>query len=165
MSIFPTKILLAIDGSEDAALAARTAADIAQKTDSQLHVVYVGSSLEYVGMGPPEIGDIPAPTEEQLSAEARELLDAEVEQVKAAGGTVAQAHLGLGAPDREVVDLAEEIGAGLVEMGSRGHGGIRRALMGSVSDSVVRHAHCPVLVVRKEKPHKEEEPDEDMMLT
>jgi nucleotide-binding universal stress UspA family protein len=35
-------------------------------------------------------------------------------------------------------------------MGSRGLGGIRRALMGSVSDSVVRHAHCPVLVVREE---------------
>jgi nucleotide-binding universal stress UspA family protein len=34
---------------------------------------------------------------------------------------------------------------------SSGHGGIRRALMGSVSDTVVRHAHCPVLVVRSEK--------------
>jgi nucleotide-binding universal stress UspA family protein len=36
----------------------------------------------------------------------------------------------------------------LIVMGSRGLGGIRRALMGSVSDAVVRHAHCPVLVVR-----------------
>ena len=165
MSIFPTKVLLATDGSEEAALASRTAADIAQKTDSELHLVYVGPSLEYVGMGPPEIGDIPAPTQGQLSAEARELLDAEVEQVKVAGGTVAQAHLGLGAPDREIVDLAEEIGAGLVVMGSRGLGGIRRALMGSVSDSVVRHAHCPVLVVRTEKSYGEEASDQDMMVT
>ncbi len=47
--------------------------------------------------------------------------------------------------------VAEEIGAGLIVMGSRGLGGIRRALMGSVSDSVIRHAHCPVLVVREEK--------------
>ena len=45
----------------------------------------------------------------------------------------------------------EDIGAGLIVMGSRGLGGMRRALMGSVSDSVVRHAHCPVLVVRPEK--------------
>ena len=148
MSIFPTKILLATDGSEEAALAARTAVYIAQKTDSELHVVYVGSSLEYVGMGPPQIADIPAPAQEQLSAEARELLDAEVEQVKAAGGTVAQAHLGIGAPGREIVELAEKLNVGLVVIGSRGKGGIRRALMGSVSDSVVRHAHCPVLVVR-----------------
>ena len=114
-----------------------------------MHVVHVGSSLEYVGMGPPLIGDIPAPTQEQLSAEARGLLDAEVEQVRAAGGTVAQAHLGVGAPDREIVELAEKLSVGLIVMGSRGRGGIRRALMGSVSDSVVRHAHCPVTIVRE----------------
>jgi nucleotide-binding universal stress UspA family protein len=35
-------------------------------------------------------------------------------------------------------------------MGSRGRGGMNRALMGSISDSVVRHAHCPVLVARAE---------------
>ena len=166
MSIFPTKILLATDGSKEAALAVRTATDIAQRTGSELHVVHVGSSLEYVGMGPPLIGDIPAPTQEQLSAEARGLLDAEVEQVKAAGGTVAQAHLGVGAPDREIVELAEKLSVGLIVMGSRGRGGIRRALMGSVSDSVVRHAHCPVLVVRAEKSEREEGSDLDnMMLT
>jgi nucleotide-binding universal stress UspA family protein len=43
------------------------------------------------------------------------------------------------------------VGAGLVVMGSRGQGGIRRALMGSVSSSVVEHAPCPVMVVRPEK--------------
>ena len=36
-------------------------------------------------------------------------------------------------------------------MGSRGLGGVRRALMGSVSDSVVRHVHCPVFVVRTDE--------------
>ena len=45
--------------------------------------------------------------------------------------------------------LAEELDAGLIVVGSRGLGGVRRALIGSVSDSVVRHAHCPVLVVRE----------------
>jgi nucleotide-binding universal stress UspA family protein len=51
----------------------------------------------------------------------------------------------------EIVGLAEEIEAGLITTGSRGLGSMRRALMGSVSDSIVRHAHCPVLVVRSEK--------------
>jgi nucleotide-binding universal stress UspA family protein len=41
MSIFPTKILLATDGSEEAELASRTTADLAQSTGSELHVVYV----------------------------------------------------------------------------------------------------------------------------
>ena len=45
--------------------------------------------------------------------------------------------------------MAQSISAGLIVMGSRGHGRIRRALMGSVSDSVVRHAYCPVTIVRE----------------
>ncbi|MDQ3737093.1 MAG: universal stress protein, partial [Actinomycetota bacterium] len=60
--------------------------------------------------------------------------------------------------------LAVQIGADLVVVGSRGLGGIRRALLGGVSDSVVRHAHCPVLVVRTEKSEREEEPDPDNMM-
>jgi nucleotide-binding universal stress UspA family protein len=56
-----------------------------------------------------------------------------------------------GIPDTAIIDLAEELGAGLIVMGSRGLGGVMRALMGSISDSVVRHAHCPVMVVRQEE--------------
>ena len=76
--------------------------------------------------------------------------------MRAVGGTVAQAHLRMGTPAAEIVELAEELGVGLVVVGSRGLGGIRRALMGSVSDSVVRHAHCLVLVVRKEEESAQE---------
>jgi nucleotide-binding universal stress UspA family protein len=144
MSIFPMEILLATDASEETALAARTATDIADKTDSELHVVLVGLSAAYVGLGPPEIADIPAPRQQELNEEAQRLLNAQVEQIKADGGTVAQAHLRVGRPDEQIVALAEEIGAGLIVMGSRGLSGIRRLLMGSVSDSVVRHptAQC-----------------------
>ncbi len=164
MSIFPTKILLATDGSAEAASAARTAADIAAMTRSELHIVLVESSTAYIGMGPPEIADVPAPVQEELDQEAQRLLDAQVRQIEADGGTVTRAHLRVGRPDVEIVALAEELGSGLVVMGSRGLGGIRRALMGSVSDSVVRHAHCPVLVVRREQPRRKDESNPDMML-
>jgi nucleotide-binding universal stress UspA family protein len=96
--------------------------------------------------------------EERERKEAQRLLDAQAEQIKALGATVAQPHVRLGRPDEEIVFLAEEIGAGLIAIGSRGLGGMRRVLVGSVSDSVVRHAHCPVLVMRAEKgsrPHLE----------
>jgi nucleotide-binding universal stress UspA family protein len=72
-----------------------------------------------------------------------------VGRIEASGAVVEGSHLGVGRPDAEIVARAEEMGAGLIVMGSRGLGGIRRARIGSVSDSVVRHAHCPVLVVRE----------------
>ena len=151
MTDFPTRILLATDGSEEATLAARTAIDIAGKTGSELHIILVGLSVSYVGMGPLEIADIPGPAQEELNQEAQRLLNAQARWIEANGGTVAETHLRIGKPDEEIVSQAEELGAGLIVIGSRGVGGIRRALMGSVSDSVVRHAHCPVLVVREER--------------
>src|SRR5215213_5258496 len=92
-------------------------------------------------------------TEEVLDAQRREaqrVLDEQVRMVEGAGAPVEESHLNIDErPDRTIVHLSEDIGAGLIVMGSRGRGGIRRALMGSVSDAVVRHAHCPVLVVRE----------------
>ena len=82
---------------------------------------------------------------------AQKVLDAEVEKVEAASGTVAQVHLRMDWAAAEIVNLAEEIEAGLVVLGSRGQGGVKRALLGSVSYSVIRHAHCPVLVVRQQE--------------
>jgi nucleotide-binding universal stress UspA family protein len=165
MNVFPTRILLAIDGSESAAHATEVAVELSKKTDSELHVLYVGEYLPALLY--PQAADTSwvvqedlAPIQEeqgqQFEQVARRTLDAEVQQVRAVGGTVAQAHLRMGTPNAEIVDLAEVLGVGLVVVGSRGLGGIRRALMGRVSDSVVRHAHCPVLVVRKE-----EEPAQD----
>jgi nucleotide-binding universal stress UspA family protein len=141
MSIFPTTILLATDGSEEAELAATTAADLAKSTDSELHVVHVGEVLP----------TFLAQTEEEparVEREARELLEKQVRRVEEGGGTVEESHLRMGRADEEIVDLAHSIGAGLIVLGSKGHGRMGRALMGSVSDSVVRHAHCPVTIVR-----------------
>lgn len=145
MSIFPTRILLATDGSKEASLAARTAVDLADKTQSELHVVFVHHPRQV-----PYAYDERYPEPEAPGGEDRTLLERQVRNVEEAGGTVAGAHLKKGDPDNEIVAAAEELDAGLIVMGSRGHGGIRRALMGSVSDSVVRHAHCPVLVMRAE---------------
>ena len=66
--------------------------------------------------------------------------------------------------DEGILAVGEDIGTGLIVLGSRGLGGVKRALMGSVSDSVVRHAHCPVLVVRKEDDPDHQETDQEMLL-
>jgi nucleotide-binding universal stress UspA family protein len=150
MSIFPTRILLATDGSEEAELAAMRAVDLADATHSELHVVHVGVVPTFLKSYPGTLG-YDGKLYEQIEEDSRELLRKQSWRVKAAGGTVAEAHLRMGAVALEIVALAEEIQADLIVMGSRGLGGLRRALMGSVSDSVVRHAHCPVLVVRPKK--------------
>jgi nucleotide-binding universal stress UspA family protein len=152
MSIFPTKILLATDGSAEAQLAAATAADLAQGTNSELHVVYVGHMPPVFYESPgawaldPDLQDRMG---ERAEEGTRTKLDEEVQRLRAAGGEVTGAHARVGRPDAEIVKLAEELGAGLIVLGSRGLGPLRRALLGSVSDSVVRHARCPVLVVRE----------------
>ena len=149
MSIFPTRILLATDGSEEATVAAESATGVAARMGSELHVITVGPEYPYY-----ELPDYPARFEEVFEAqkqETREVLDEQVRRIEESGGAVEKAHLIMGErPDRAIVHQGEILGVGLVVVGSRGRGGIRRALMGSVSDSVVRHAHCPVLVVRGE---------------
>ena len=152
MSIFPTKILLATDSSEEADLALSTAIDLANTTNSQLHVVTVGPwnpDPSYASHEASLRWETYEQVSEAIGKEAQEILDNQVRKIEEGGGTVQQAHLRRGRKDEEIVRVAEEIGAGLIVMGSRGLGGMRRALMGSVSDSVLRHAHCPVLVVRK----------------
>jgi nucleotide-binding universal stress UspA family protein len=147
MSIFPTTILLATDGSAEAQLAATTAADLAEKTNSELHVVTVGAGV------PISATTSPAHFEDVLREhrrQAEKVLEQQVKSIEESGGAVKETHLREGRAAEEIVELAEELGAGLIVMGSRGHGRLRRALMGSVTDEVVWYAHCPVTIVREE---------------
>src|ERR671910_138205 len=147
MTIFPTTILLATDGSEEAQLAAATAADLAGKTNSELHVLTVGPDLPLY-----ELPEHPADFEDVLREnrrQAKEMLEQQAKRIEQSGGTVKESHLREGRAAEEIVEVAEELGAGLIVMGSKGHGRLRRALMGSVSAAVIRHAHCPVTIVRE----------------
>ena len=156
MTDFPTRILLATDGSEDAAFAAHTAVNLANETGSELHVVYVEEVPRRLSDSESSLESMIDPGfEKQMrqhaQAAASQRLEEQVQRIKEAGGEITQAHPMFGRPHTDIVHLAEELDAGIVVVESRGEGGVRRALLGSVSDSVVRHAHCPVLVVRQEK--------------
>ena len=147
MGDFPTRILLATDGSEGAELAASRAVELAQRTESELHVVYVGIAPAFLMSDPGTVG-YDRMILEKIENEARELLRTLSWRVKVAGGDVAGSHLRMGEVDLEIVGLAKKLEADLIVMGCRGRRGIRRAVGGSVSDAVIRHAPCPVLVVR-----------------
>ena len=130
------RILLATDGSEDARLAARAAASLSGKAGAELHVVHIWQSVPH-----------PVIDRGYFEEGARKILEAETSLVS---GTVTEAHLAEGAPVDEILDLAAEIPVDLVVVGSRGNGPIARLVLGSVSEAVVHHATCPVLVVRGE---------------
>jgi nucleotide-binding universal stress UspA family protein len=143
-----TKMLLATDGSEGAELATRAAIELAEGTGSELHVVYVEPMPDFMKKNDAGTPGYDRELYEKIEEEARETLRKLVWRVKVTGGTVADSHLRMGAVAEEVVTFAEELEVDLIIVGSRGLHGIRRTLAGSVSESVFRHAHCPVMVVR-----------------
>jgi nucleotide-binding universal stress UspA family protein len=116
--VFPAKIIVATDGSEEANLALQSVADLSERTRSELHIIHVG---ELALLYHPERHGYHAEYEEH-ETQARNLLEAQAERMKAAGVTVAQAHLRMGRADEDIVVLAEELGADLVAIGSRGLG-------------------------------------------
>jgi nucleotide-binding universal stress UspA family protein len=147
-----SRVLLAIDGSVVADLAARAAVEEAEATGSELHVVHVGRLPNFL-MQDPDVAGYDCKLYDEIQRESQERLRKLTWRVKVAGGTVAASHLRMGWPGREIARLAEEIGASVIVVGSRGRGRLRRALTGSVSDTVVRNASCPVLVVRRGTPY------------
>src|SRR3712207_3390498 len=119
---FPTKILLATDGSQEANLAASTAADVASTTGSELHVVYV-EPITYAYQltdWDTYYTDYAERVDEAAQEEARSRLEEQVHKMREDGAVIAGTRARVGYPDAEIVGLAGRLGAGLVVMGSRG---------------------------------------------
>lgn len=143
MSMFPTNILLATDGSESSLPARRAAADLSAKTGSGIRLIYVGK-----GISRPAAYNDPNSGDQQAAQKARELLDDQIEKIESEGGTVAESDIVPGdRPAREIVKLTREEDVGLVVIGSRGLNRLQYALQRSVSAAVVRDSYCPVFVV------------------
>ncbi|HEX5506621.1 MAG TPA: universal stress protein [Thermomicrobiales bacterium] len=148
MDDFPRRILLATDGSADAALAARAALDLADAGGAELHLAHAWQPI-YEASQPylyPNLavgGYYPA-----LEEEARAILERERARIAAARGAIHAGHLVEGRPADAIVRLGDDLDADLVVIGSRGLGPVRRLAIGSVSEAVVHHATRPTLVVR-----------------
>ena len=136
----PEKVLLATDGSKGAALAARAAVDVCEGTGAELHLVHAWYAAPTARLGPF--------MRAELKKLGNELLEEGVKRVEESGGRVTDAHLVEGRAADEILDLAGQIGAGLLVIGSRGLGPVGRIALGSVSEAVIHHSRCPVLVLR-----------------
>ncbi len=144
----PRIILVATDFSEDADRALEQAAELATQLDATIHLVH---AVTIPAMGMPELGLAVASTGmESKALEAQAALDARVARYRDRV-SMAPVRLELGNA-REVIDrVAELIGADLIVMGTHGRRGVRRMVMGSIAESVVRSAPCPVLTVRAKR--------------
>ena len=145
------RILLATYGSEGTEFVAQTAIRLANSAECELHLVYVERLPGYPAYAPLSVRHLEWELLEGAERAGLERLWELDRTIRIAGGTVAGAHLRIGEVAKEVVGLAEELEVDLIVVGTRGRGFVGRALMGSVSDSVVRHARCPVVVVRSQK--------------
>ena len=86
--------------------------------------------------------------EHQMEDEQREGLDTEIHELDTALGITAEHLVETGEPGPTICDVAAEIQADVIVVGTHGHGWFKRVLMGSVSTHVLNHASCPVLVIR-----------------
>ncbi len=116
MKDFLTRVVLGTDGSEDAALAARVAVDLCDKTGAELHVVHVWQSTPVLFPAPVTILKSGLPSEK-----AARLLKEQVERIESIGGQVQGAHLRMGRPAGEIASLAGKLDADLVVVGSGGY--------------------------------------------
>ena len=144
--IFPAKILAASEGSVPSKLAILMAGEIAKATGSELHVIGVASTSRYIY--PDNLSDAHV---ERMRQEVSDRVDKEVEEARQEGVEVTATHIKFGRADGEVLKLAEEMGVKLIVVGNRGIDAISRILLGNDAESIVRHAHCPVLVVRNDE--------------
>lgn len=140
------KILLAADGSGESRLAVEAAVELAVGTGSELHVVHVVSvlpELPYPHAAARERGEAVL---EQRRILAFRFLDEQARRVEELGGR-AVTHYREGKPEGEILDLAEELGAGLIVTGRRRRPWLERIFGAGFSERLSRRADCQVLVV------------------
>ena len=137
------KILLPVDGSPVSLHAIRVGLDLAAALGAEVATVFavepeMGFSGE-VRLSDAELLDLSRQDDEQVMAAARR----ETGLPDHAEHFVRVGHAAEG-----IDAIAKAWGADLIVMGSHGRGGLGRALLGSVSETVIRHAPCPVMIVR-----------------
>ncbi len=136
------RVIVGVDGSSTSRLALRRAAEEAIAHDADLEVIMAWSFLDHLTGAPfdPHYG------EPQARAELECIVDDELGDHRPAS-TVLRVDNDLAV--RTLLAAAE--GAWLVVVGSRGVGGFKGLLLGSVSSQVAHHAPCPVLIVPEER--------------
>jgi len=146
------RVLIGTDGSDDAITAARHALGVLATPDEVVVVCVVRApDIATEGQVSGFVGGVADPAEvdaawDVVESDAATALERTIEGLPTAASIEQVIEQGSAGP--MLCRIAEDRGADVVVVGSRGRGAIKRALLGSVSTHVVHNAPCPVLVVR-----------------
>ncbi|WP_165491723.1 universal stress protein [Egibacter rhizosphaerae] len=145
MRMFPAKVLVAVDGTPKARNAVDAAAELSAATGSSLHLLHVKL------LSPQISGDSPSPTDyERAEQEGRQLLDDEIAYADQLGAPIESALLRMGRMiENEVVQVANEIGAGLLVLGTSARSPAGRRPHAGLSVDIARDIPCSVWFVRE----------------
>jgi len=146
-------VLVALDSSIAAHEVLRAAANLAASaTGGELHLVHVVEDLPAPAvLVPVPIGMGVSATEQMASA--RQYAEELAGEARARFSGRVSTHVSAGTAWKEILEVAGEVQADLLVVGTHGRGGVKRLLLGSVAEAVVRRACCPVLVVREKDYH------------
>ncbi|GIK77962.1 MAG: universal stress protein [Acidobacteria bacterium] len=135
-----SKIVVGLDGSVGSDRALEAAAEVAKRDGAALVLCHVVERIAAKGDMAPVHADEPdvkARVEEQAAGLREQGVEAEARF----------AAIVLGGPARAIADLAEEVGADLIVVGTRGHSALAGVLLGSVTQKLLHLAQCPVLCI------------------
>jgi nucleotide-binding universal stress UspA family protein len=134
------KILVAIDGSKYSKAAISRAIDFASAYGGELIILsIVDLPAEFYGEAPDAVED--------LVNKAKSYVENASKQASKEG-VESKTLVREGETYRMILDVAEDLGVNAIVMGSHGRTGLKRLLMGSVTEKVIGYSHCPVLVVK-----------------
>lgn len=142
------RVLIATDGSEAVRPAVETAIELAETHEAALHVLYIVDqppTVSGTGEGVPGLDNL-LDALEKAGQEATGEIAARADD----RGIEATTAVRRGNPHDDILAYAEEHDIDLIVMGTHGRTGIKRALLGSVTEDIVRHSEIPVLTVHRE---------------
>ncbi len=135
-------VVVPVDFSEASQNAVKVAAELCGDI-TKLHIIHVLPPLEAIS---PAVvwGDL---SDDNRMESVREFAQGFLDEQNATG---AKFTVRVGSPGHEITDYADDIKADLIVVSSHGYHGVKRFVLGSVAESVIRHAHCAVLVLRRD---------------
>ncbi len=144
-------VVVGVDGSEQSERALLWAAEEAQLRGTSLHAVQAWQPIVGAWASPAGAAPASAWSHEDYVAEALRSLDEFVTATLVESPDLhVRKSVGVGNPVEVLIHTVEQDGAQMLVVGSRGQGGFKRLLLGSVSEQCATHAHCPVVIIHPE---------------